>query len=78
MSVRRLLNTVYATLAELRKGDPDALEAMNRQLNEKFEYEMSDEERKRAEARRMAEASGAIRGQQELMDSMRRQALGKA
>jgi ADP-ribose pyrophosphatase YjhB (NUDIX family) len=78
MSFRRLLNVVYAVLVEARKGDPDAKDALDRQLNAKFDYELAPEERRREEARRMAEASGAIRGQQDLMESMRRQALGRA
>jgi len=78
MSFRRLLNVVYAHLADARKTDPDAVEALNRQLREPFDYELTPEERKRAEARRIAEASGAIRGQQELLESMKRQAIGKA
>lgn len=75
MSYRRLLNVVYAVLADARKESQEALDALDRQLAAKFDHELTPGERRREEARRMLEAKGAVNDQQGLMEVMARQGM---
>lgn len=76
MSFRRLLNIVYAMLAEQREREPERMDALDRQLNEMFDHELTPEERRRAMARRMMENSASgLRGQGDLLAAMRKHGM---
>jgi len=68
LSLRQLCNVTYAFLAE--GLDPDGRDTLNRRLEEKFDHEMTREERRRAEARRMLEAKGQFGKDEQLRASM--------
>ena len=73
MPLRHLLNIGYAWLAEGR--DAQQIEALDRQLAEPFDHELTPEERRRAEALRMVEARGGTQVQDTLLASMRQHGL---
>lgn len=56
MPLRSLLNLGYAVLTE--GMEPERRDVLDRRLKEKFDHEMTPEELKREQARRMLEAKG--------------------
>jgi hypothetical protein len=69
MDLRRLVNVVYAHLtSDLTQDGRRTLDEM---LNEPFEHELSERERKRLEYRRKAREIGADKGQEALMGAFK-------
>ena len=69
LDLRRLCNVVYAWLT--RDADAEAIREFDRDLEFPFDWELTEFELRREQARRLAKQTGAFRGQAAALEAMR-------